>query len=104
MVHQHEKRFNGREVEHYPEAWLQSELARFHRGLSLTLLLLATAWLMAEMVRHRQPAEWLLLGALLAPITLLGRQWLSAFLESGKSRGVRGEAKPVGSCQTVLKS
>jgi Transposase DDE domain len=70
---------HGREVEYHPDAWLQSELARFHRGLSLTLLLLAAAWLVAEMCRHQKPAEWLLLGGLLAPLTLLGTQLVSAF-------------------------
>jgi hypothetical protein len=32
---------DGREIEHCPSAWLQSELARFQRGISLTLLFLA---------------------------------------------------------------
>ena len=73
---------HGREIEHQPNAWLQSELARFHRGMSLTLLLLATSWLVAEMFRHRQPSELLLLGGVLAPITLLGSWLLSAFIAS----------------------
>src|SRR5215510_12758306 len=38
----------GREIEHYPEAWLQSELARFHRGISLALLFLAGLLLAVE--------------------------------------------------------
>jgi len=73
---------HGREIEHQPDAWLQSELARFHRGMSLTLLLLASAWLVAEMFRHREPRELLLLGGVLAPITLRGAQLLSAFVAS----------------------
>jgi len=73
---------HGREIEHQPDAWLQSELARFHRGMSLTLLLLAAAWLAAEMFRHRRPGELLLLGGVLVPITLLGIQLLSAFVAS----------------------
>ena len=48
--------------------------------MSLTLLLLATAWLVAEMFRHRHLGELLLLGGVLAPITLLGSQRLSAFV------------------------
>lgn len=75
---------HGREIDHQPDAWLQSQLARFHRGMSLTLLLLAMAWLAAEMFRHRQPSEHLLLGGLLAPITLLSVQLLSAFIASSR--------------------
>jgi hypothetical protein len=73
---------HGREIEHQPDAWFGSELARFHRGMSLTLLLLASAWLVAEMFRHREPHELLLLGGVLVPITLRGAQLLSAFADS----------------------
>lgn len=72
----------GREIEHQPDAWLESELARFHRGLSLTLLVLAAAWLVAEMFQHQKPVELLLLSGVLAPIALLGSQLLSAFFGS----------------------
>jgi hypothetical protein len=70
----------GREIEHNPDSWLQSELARFHRGISLALLLLASLLLMFEMIRHEKPMELLVLGGFLVPITLLGTQLLSAFL------------------------
>jgi len=76
---------HGREIEHHPDGWFQSELARFHRGVSLTLLLLASAWLVAEMFRHQKPTELLLLGGVLAPITLLGTQLLSAFVASRRN-------------------
>lgn len=82
----------GREIEHQPDAWLQSELARFHRGMSLTLLLLASTWLVAEMFRHREPRELVLLGGVLAPITLRGAQLLSAFVAS--RRHARDAAGP----------
>ena len=75
---------HGREIEHQPDAWLRSELARFHRGMSLTLLLLAAAWLVAEMFRHREARELVLLGAVLAPIMLRGVQLVFAFIGSGR--------------------
>ena len=71
---------DGREIEHNPSAWLQSELARFQRGISLTLLFLAELLLVIEILLHNKPVELLFLGSLLVPITLLGTQRLSAFL------------------------
>ena len=58
----------GRELESRLDAWLQSELRRFHRGLSLTLLVLAAVILAVEIVRHHEPREWILLAVLLAAI------------------------------------
>jgi hypothetical protein len=72
----------GREIEHNPNSWLESELSRFHRGISLSLLLLAQLLLVAEMIRHQRTTELLLLGFLLVPITLLGAQLASAFFAS----------------------
>lgn len=72
----------GREIEHSPDSWLQSELARFHRGISLSLLLLAQLLLIAEMVRHQRAAERLFLGSLLLPLTFFGIQLASAFFSS----------------------
>ena len=69
----------GRKIEHTPNAWLQSELARFQHGISLTLLFLAELLLVIEILLHNRPAELLLLGSFLVPITLLGTQRLSAF-------------------------
>jgi hypothetical protein len=72
----------GREIEHSPDSWLQSELARFHRGISLSLLLLAELLLIAEMMRHQRATEWLFLGSLLLPLTFFGTQLASAFFAS----------------------
>ena len=72
----------GREIEHNPNSWLESELSRFHRGISLTLLLLADSLLVAEMIRHQKTTEQLLLGFLLVPIILLGAQLAFAFFAS----------------------
>lgn len=59
---------DGRVLESRLDAWVQSELRRFHRGISLALFLLAIILLAAEMVRYHDWREWLLLGLLLAPI------------------------------------
>ena len=72
----------GREIEHNPNSWLESELSRFHRGISLSLLLLADSLLVAEMIRHQKTTEQLLLGFLLVPIILLGAQLTFAFFAS----------------------
>ena len=42
---------DGRVLESRLDSWLQSELRRFHRGVSLTLLALAVLILAAEMMR-----------------------------------------------------
>jgi hypothetical protein len=72
----------GREIEHDPDSWLKSEIARFHRGLSLALLFLAGLLLVVEMVRHERPTELLVLSGFLIPIALIGSQLSSAFLAS----------------------
>ena len=70
----------GREIEHNPDSWLQSEIARFHRGISLALLFLAALLLVVEMLRHKRPMELLMLSGFLVPIALLGSQLSSTFL------------------------
>ena len=70
----------GREIEHNPHYWLESEMARFHRGISLVLLFLGCLLLVVEMIRHQRPMELLTLSAFLLPIAVLGSQRLSAFL------------------------
>jgi len=70
----------GREIEHNPDSWLQSEIARFHRGISLALLFLAALLLVVEMLRHQRPMELLMLSGFLVPIALLGSQLSSTFL------------------------
>ena len=69
----------GREIEHHPDSWLESELARFHRGISLCLLVLAELLLIVEMIRHQRAVELLVLGPLSLAITVLGAQFFSAF-------------------------
>lgn len=72
---------NGRELESRLDSWIESELRRFHRGMSLSLFLLATVILAGEMVRYHNWQEWLLLGLLLAPIGYIGSKLSVSFWE-----------------------
>jgi hypothetical protein len=65
---------DGRVLESRPaeRGWVQLELRRFHRGISLSLLLLAVLILAAEMVRYPEFRDWLVLLVLLIPIGATG--------------------------------
>ena len=78
---------DGRVLESRLDAWLQSELRRFHRGISLVLLLLAALILAAEMMEYRAPHEWILLGVLLAPIVFAGSKLSVSFWERERKNG-----------------
>ena len=71
---------DGRLLKKHLDSWVESELRRFHRGISLVLLLLATLILVAETVRHGEPREVLLVICLLVPIGLAETQLLVSFL------------------------
>ena len=71
---------HGREIEHHVDSWLQSEVRRFHRGISLALLLLAGLILAVEIVRCNRPKELLVLGSLLSLIGARGVWKFSGFL------------------------
>ena len=58
----------GRLLERRLDNWIESELRRFHRGISLTLLLLATILLMAEIFRYSQLQDREALAGLLLPL------------------------------------
>lgn len=62
----------GREIERHLDSWVESELQRFHRGISLALMFLAVLILVIEMFRHNRLEELLLLAVILAPIGALG--------------------------------
>lgn len=70
---------SGREIRRSLAPWPHSEVGRFHRGLSLTLILLAGLVLTVEALRHHQPTELLVLGVLLATVAAMGRHMLAAF-------------------------
>ena len=58
----------GRRLERRLDSWIASELRRFHRAISLTLLLLATVLLLAEIFRYSQPQGRRALAVLLLPL------------------------------------
>lgn len=64
----------GREVVRHLDPWPHSEAGRFHRGISVALLLLATLLAAVMMLRNGRPADLALLGsALLAAVFLVAR-------------------------------
>ena len=71
---------DGRLLESHLDSWIQSELRRFHRGISLALLLLAMVILIAETVRHAERRELFLVGCLLLPVGLAETKLFISFL------------------------
>jgi len=57
---------SGRELSVSLDPWSSTAIGRFHRGISLALLILATLIMAIELVRHgRGPERWLLSAAVL---------------------------------------
>jgi hypothetical protein len=75
---------HGRVLESRLDAWLQSELNRFHRGISLALLLLAVLILGVELFLHQSPRDWLVLLGLLLPIGFVGSRYWVSFSERAR--------------------
>ena len=63
---------NGRSVERRLDSWLDSELRRFHIGLSLALLVLAASILAIELAVHSQDIDRLVLSVALAIVFVPG--------------------------------
>lgn len=76
----------GREIEHRVNSWVQSEIRRFHRGISLALLLLAALILAFQVMWYRQPRDLILLGV---PLVAIGGVGIRLALEFGPHRDVR---------------
>ncbi len=71
----------GRVIEVQPDSWLQSELRNFHRGLSLTLLLLADLILVVTILRQNDTRDQLLLALPLLCITGAGLRLSPSFFD-----------------------
>jgi hypothetical protein len=70
---------NGRENRYLAADWLEMEIGRFHRGMSMGLLVLA--WLIAfEAARHWDPADLRVLAGVLLIAATLGVHLLKAML------------------------
>jgi hypothetical protein len=64
------------------DPWPHSEVGRFHRGISLSVITVAALILTAEPVRYHDPLELLVLGAALAATVTLARHMHKAFRAS----------------------
>jgi hypothetical protein len=72
----------GREVVRALDPWPHSEAGRFHRGISLSVTLVAALILAAELVRNHGPAEIAVLGTALAATATLARHMHKVFRAS----------------------
>lgn len=70
----------GRQIEHRLDSWVRSEVRRFHRGLSLVLLLLAVLILAAQLGSQDSSRDLVVLGVLLSMICAFGMRLLASFL------------------------
>jgi hypothetical protein len=59
---------DGRLIERPLDSWFRSEIRRFHRGISLALLALATVILLVEILHFDHARDQIILAGLLAPI------------------------------------
>jgi hypothetical protein len=70
----------GRLLKSHLDSWVESELRRFHRGISLALLFLATVILISETFRHSEFRDLSLVGFLLIPVGLAEGKLAVSFL------------------------
>jgi hypothetical protein len=85
---------NGRTVERRLDSWLDSELRRFHIGISLVLLVLAVSILVIELLAHGQESDRVMLTAALAIVAVPGLHiGLSFFSWPPRSRSEPGSAE-----------
>jgi hypothetical protein len=78
---------SGRIVERRLDAWIESELRRFHRGISLTLFLLVTVLLGAEVIRYTEPADRKALALFLIPVVFAQFKLLPSLLSRDRYEG-----------------
>jgi len=72
--------YTGREIIVSPLEWLETEVGRFHRGMSIGLLVLV-GWLIGfEAIRHRDAADLRVLGGVLMIAAVLGARLATALL------------------------
>ena len=62
---------DGRNLEHHLDSWLQSEVRRFHRGISLALLLLAGLILVLEMTLQTTASDLAVLLTAIVPVAVV---------------------------------
>jgi len=62
---------DGRKLEDHPDSWLQSEIRRFHRGISLALLFLAGLILALEITLQTTATDLAVLLISIVPVALV---------------------------------
>ena len=72
----------GREIEQRVDSWVQSEIRSYHRGISLTLLLLAALILLAQVLWFKGARDLALAGGLFLAVSALGARLLAGFRNS----------------------
>lgn len=77
----------GREIERPMDPWLASELGRFHRGISLALLILAALLLGIEAIRFPHPPAVFLLVIPLLPIGIAILRFASSLAHQAVDAG-----------------
>jgi hypothetical protein len=79
---------SGREVTRSLDPWLETEIGRFHRGLSFVLALLASLIVTVGMVRNHADADVLVLTPTLIVVLLAASHWwrLAGFVGAVRSR------------------
>ncbi len=70
---------DGREVVRAMDPWPHSEAGRFHRGISLTVVLIAAPILTVEALRNHAPLELAVLGAAFLVVALTAWHLHAAF-------------------------
>ena len=73
---------DGRELTVALDPWPHSEAGRFHRGISLVLVVLAATFIVIEAARHHAAGDLTALAAVAAAVALTGRWALRAFRAS----------------------
>ena len=70
---------DGREVVRPMDPWPHSEAGRFHRGISLAVVLVAGLILAVDAIRNHAPLELAILGTMLAGVALVAWHLHAAF-------------------------
>jgi hypothetical protein len=83
----------GREITVSVGSWIASEAGRFHRGMSLLLLVLAAFLLVVEMFRCQTTVEFLALGSVLAPVVIAKLRLLRGFLPGRSPPSATAESR-----------
>ena len=83
---------DGREVVQAMDPWPHSEAGRFHRGISLVIVLLAALVLSVEALRNHAALELAVLGTVLVVVALTAWHLHAAFRTTPANFPVRGDA------------